>query len=100
VDLIDNIDPEVIVAVEGRHGIVDWLGFHPSPDPSFEEEVKRDPVAAMSNRLARAKKLEAGGCIKKAQQLREEAEKIKQIIFAKEKAPSKKGPKAKLRFVH
>lgn len=78
--MIDNVEPETIVAVEGRWGTLDWLGFHPSPEPSFEEEARRDPLGARSNRLARAKKLEARGCLKRAQQLREEADQIKRMF--------------------
>lgn len=99
-DIVDNIEPEVIVAVRGHHGILDWLGFHPSPEPSFEEEVRRDPVAAMDNRLARAAKLEAKGCTKRPQQLREEAKRIEQIIRAQKRVVKRKLPKATLRFVH
>jgi len=96
---VDKVDPEiVIVAVEGRYGILDWQGFHPSPRPSFEEEVRRDPVSAMNNRLARAKKLQSQGCIKMAKKLRKEAEGISQIIYIKSQTPRLKVSKVKLKF--
>lgn len=81
-DSVDNIDPEIIIVVEGHYGVVDRLGFHSSPEPTFEEEVQRDPRAAMQNRLARAKKFEVQGRIKISKQLRKEACQIKKIICA------------------
>ena len=60
-DIIDNVDPEIIVAVKGCYGVLDCQGFHPSPEPSFQEEIRRDPVAAMNNRFARAQKLKNQG---------------------------------------
>lgn len=84
-DIIDNIDPEIIVAVGGRYGVFDRSGFHPSPEPTFEEEIRRNPMAAMSNRLARAKKLKSKGCLGMAKQLEEEADKIRCILNIKSK---------------
>ena len=104
VDIDDEPDLEVsvgldIVAVEGRYGVIDWRGFHPSPNPSFEEEVRRDPVAAMNNRFSRARKLKSQGCPKLAQQLLKEAYRIKDMIMS---VPSrtKKNTTSRPRFSH
>lgn len=104
VDIDDELDSEVtvgldIVAVKGRYGVIDWLGFHPSPKPSFEEEVRRDPVAAMNNRFSRARKLKSQGCKKLAQQLLKEAHKIKNMI-ASVSSRTKKNTTSRPRFSH
>ena len=58
-DMVDSVEPDIIMAIEGRYGIFDWQGFHLSPESTFEEEMNRDPISAISNRLARAKKLQS-----------------------------------------
>ncbi|TSC93839.1 MAG: hypothetical protein CEN87_739 [Parcubacteria group bacterium Licking1014_1] len=82
-DNADNADLETIVEINGCYGVLDWQGFHPSPEPSFDDEVRRNPVSAMKNRRSRAMILQKQGHFKKARKLREEAEQIKRIIDAK-----------------
>ena len=91
---------DLVVSVNGHYGVLDWRGFHPSPEPSFQEEVRRDPVAAMSNRLARAKKLEIKGCKKRAEQLKKEAKMISCFISAKSRTQEEQAHISKPRFEH
>jgi len=79
-----DIDPGVVANVGGQYGILDWRGFHPSPDSTLKEEIRRDPLAAIRNRLSRAKKLKNNGNVKAARKLKKEADYIKNTINHKE----------------
>ena len=92
-DMVDNVEPDTIVVIEGRYGVLDYRGFHPSPESSFTEEVQRDPVATMNNRFARARKLRSQGCFKMAQKLMKEANQIKNIIYVNKSKSSSKNSK-------
>ncbi|MBI2049844.1 MAG: hypothetical protein HYT35_00065 [Candidatus Staskawiczbacteria bacterium] len=78
-DMLDNIDSDTVVKAEGHYGVLDYKGFHPSPEPTFREEIERNPETALSNRLARAKKLYNKGRVEEANKLMEEVHEIKRI---------------------
>lgn len=98
IDNVDDIDSGMIMAIGGHYGILDWRGFHPSPDPTLKEEIRRNPMSAISNRLARAKILKKDGCLEIAQELIREALYIRRTIDAKSQVQVKKSEKTKLRF--
>lgn len=105
IDSNDELDAELIdtdsniISVNGHYGVIDSFGFHPSPSPSFEEEIRRNPDAAMKNRLIRAKVIKRQGHKELANQLLLEAEQISRMI-SQNQAPKNPLPKSKLRFSH
>ena len=95
-DLVE--DDEVIAVSKGHHALIDWRGIHPIPEPTFFEEVRRDPYLTWLNRVNRAKILRKRKMIKEAEKVQKEADAIdKQYGFSKLKEETIKRPRTKIK---
>lgn len=73
-DLLRLVEEDEIITVEnGKHALLNWRGIHLIPEPTLDEELKRDPFLTWLNRRNRARLLKRLGKIEEAEAVRQEA---------------------------
>lgn len=100
-DIVELAEEDDVVAVDtgdGKcHALVDWKGLHVVPNPTFIDEVCRNPHDAWLNRTNRAERMRKKGFLKAAEELQNEADFIKRTFLCSKSRTNSKPRRGKTR---